>query len=146
MRVRWISRHGDCPYGEFLKAEGLGARRGRGIGRVRLRLLRLLRLLLLLGRRGWCASHRGNARRRGGRCPPVPLSTLRNTVSEKSDEAEIANVNLFSFFLFRKACHSQLSLLRFYRSVLSFFKNHNAAFEILSMFDEIFLCTLNIEY
>lgn len=102
MRVRWISRHGDCPYGEFLKAEGLGARRGRGIGRVRLRLLRLLRLLLLLGRRGRCASHRGNARRRGGRCPPVPLSTLRNTVSEKSDEAEIANVNLFSFFFFVK--------------------------------------------
>lgn len=96
MRVRRISRHGDCPYGEFLKAEGLGARRGRGIGRVRLRLLRLLGLLLLLGRGGWSASHRGNARRRGGRCPSVPLSTLRNTVSEKSDEAEMSFFFSFS--------------------------------------------------
>lgn len=134
MRVRRISRHGDCPYGEFLKAEGLGARRGRGIGRVRLRLLRLLGLLLLLGRRGWGASHRGNARGRGGRCPSVTLSTLRDTVPEKSDEQMTKKFH-FLFFFFNESIHSQLSLFLSWRNSQRIRNQElNQAFEMLSIF------------
>lgn len=82
VRVRRISRHGDCPYGELLQTEGLRDRRRGRVRGVRLLLLLLLRLLLLLlllllragGRR---AANRRDARRAGRRRPPVALATLR---------------------------------------------------------------------
>lgn len=86
---------------------------------------------------------RSQARRPVSSCPPVDAPKHRFRKVWRSRNCKCQS---FFLFFFRKACHSQLSLLRFYRGVLSFFKNHSAAFEILSMFDEIFLCTLNIEY
>lgn len=91
VRVRRISRHGDCPYGELLETERLrDRRRGRipGVGLLLLLLLlRLLRLLLLLlraagdGRRATCGCH---ARRAGRRRSTIALTPFRDAVAEQS--------------------------------------------------------------
>lgn len=90
VRVRRISRHGDCPYGELLQAERLrDGRRGRipGISLLLL-LLRLLRLLLRVTGNSRRAPRGRHARRTGRWGPTIALTSFRDAGTEQSNQRD----------------------------------------------------------